>query len=487
MPGQAQSLPGAGFWQGEAMATPDSWLSLPEVVSGFAGGRWPLAWLLPLLVLVELVYLAVVVAFLCSAKVAREVGPFPFWGRKSPGYCLGGAAAARQGGEVDSAASLTPLALRPCVSCIVTCYGEGALVGRTLRSLLDQSWPGPLEVLAVVDGAIQNEMTLAAAQVVQADRRRPPRRLMIIPKWVRGGRASTLNAGLAVCRGELVLALDGDTSFDRDMVARLVECFRAPGVVAVAGTLRVRNADRNLLTGLQALDYTLFRQLVRAGLGSLNIVNNIPGAHGAFRREVLLCAGGWDNGTAEDVDLSLRLRKCLGRYPGWRLRAAPDVIGHTDVPEKWGEFLRQRLRWEGDPAFLFLRKHSRSLRPATMGWRNWSFAVWYGLGFQGLLPLAYLLAFAALFILPLGAALLSVGVAWGLHAVGCLTLLLVQVTGVSDRPAEDARRLRLLPLYSWFIFLLRAWSGLAVIHSLMARSERDSSMAPWWVLRKSRF
>jgi cellulose synthase/poly-beta-1,6-N-acetylglucosamine synthase-like glycosyltransferase len=287
--------------------------------------------------------------------------------------------------------------------------------------------------------------------------------------------------------GQLILALDGDTSFDRDMVARFVDYFRRPGMVAVAGTLRVRNGRRNLLTRLQALDYALFRQLVRGGFGRVGLVNNIPGAHGAFRRDVLLCAGGWDNGTAEDVDLSLRLRKCLGRYPGWRLGAAPDVIGHTDVPERWGEFLRQRLRWEGDPAFLFLRKHAGSLRPATMGWRNWGFAMWYGLGFQGVLPLAYLSALFALFLVPWPVAAAAVGAAWGLHLAGCAGLLLVQVLAVSDRAGEDARLFWLLPLYSWFIFFLRAWSGVAVLHSLLARSERDSSMAPWWVLRKSRF
>lgn len=458
------------------MAETSAWASFSGVLAGLLSGSWPWAWLLPLLVLLELLYLALAALGLLAGRrrTSRRRAPVP--------------AAHRVGTSFPSqAGSLPPLDPLPLVSCIVTCYGEGPLVARTIASLLDQSWKGPLEVLAVIDGAVQNEATLMAARMVHAGSAQPGRRVRLVPKWIRGGRASTLNAGLALSQGQLVLALDGDTSFDRDMVARLVDRFREPGVVAVAGTLRVRNSSCNLLTRLQALDYAIFRQLVRAGLGRIGIVNNIPGAHGAFRREALLCAGGWDNGSAEDVDLSLRLRKCLGRYPEWRLRAAPDVIGHTDVPERWGEFLRQRLRWEGDPAFLYLRKHSHSLRPATMGWRNWSFAMWYGLGFQGALPLGYLLAFPALFLLPWQVATVAVGAAWGLHVAGCMALLLAQVMLASERAAEDARRLWLLPLYSWFIFLLRAWSGVSVLHSLLGRSERDSSMAPWWVLRKSRF
>lgn len=474
------------------MASLEFWGSISSIIAGLPGGRWPLALLPPLLVLAELLYLLLAATAVLAGRASGSFPPVsaPIQGGASRQWAASGGirqGTTRRRGGVSAAAVLPALAARPCVSCIVTCYGEGRLVARTLRSLLDQSWLGPLEVLAVVDGALQNEATLASAQSVRVGPKSPFRRVLILPKWIRGGRASALNAGLAVSQGQLVLALDGDTSFDRDMVARMVERFREPGVVAVAGTLRVRNADINRLTRLQALDYSLFRQLVRAGLGQLNIVNNIPGAHGAFRREALLCAGGWDNGSAEDVDLSLRLRKCLGQYPGWRLRAAADVIGHTDVPDKWGQFFLQRLRWEGDPAFLYLRKHTQSLRPATMGWSNWLFAMCYGLGFQGLLPLGYLLAIPALLFLPWQVAALSVVLAWGLHMAGCLLGLTVQVLIASDRSSEDARRLWLLPLYSWFIFLLRAWSGLSILHSLMARSERDSSMAPWWVLRKSRF
>lgn len=482
------------------MSDASVWPSLSPVLAGLLAGRWPLALLLPLLVLVELLYLGGAALGLLCGRTAPAGAVRPGRGLVARRRFRRTAAAAPVAPAIPTlpsasvsafragfAGGLSHLGPRPLVSCIVTCYGEGALLARTIDSLLDQSWPGPLEVLAVVDGAVQNEATLAAALTAARGAAGERRRVRVLPKWIRGGRASALNAGLAVSRGQLVLALDGDTSFDRDMVARLVERFREPGVVAVAGTLRVRNANGSLLTRLQALDYAIFRQLVRAGLGRLGIVNNIPGAHGAFRREALLCAGGWDNGSAEDVDLSLRLRKCLGQYPGWRLRAAPDVIGHTDVPAQWGDFLRQRLRWEGDPAFLFLRKHAHSLRPATMGGRNWSFAMWYGLGFQGALPLAYLVTFPALLLLPWPVAVASLGLAWALHLAGCLGLLLAQVLLASERAEEDVRRIWLLPVYSWFIFLLRAWSGVAVLHSLLARSERDSGMAPWWVLRKSRF
>lgn len=376
----------------------------------------------------------------------------------------------------------------PVVSCVITCYGEGDLVQRTIASLLDQDYPGEIEILPVVDGALQNAATLAAARDMEPEAARyAQRRLVVLPKWVRGGRASSLNAGLAVAKGQVLLALDGDTSFDRDMISRVLLYFRRPAVVAVAGTLRVRNRSANLLTRLQSLDYLLYRQFVRAGLGAINTVNNIPGAHGAFRANVLRSVGGWDNGTAEDVDLAHRIKCCFGRYPEWRIAVAPDVISHTDVPERWTEFLRQRLRWEGDPVYLFLRKHGPRMRPALMGWRNYLFALWYGLVFQILMPPLMGLALVMMALAPDAALVAVLGVGYGAYLAVATTLFLLHVCLTSERPGQDMAQAWLLPAYPVFIFMLRAWCGVAVAYSLLARSHRDTTMAPWWVLRKGRF
>lgn len=463
---------------------------LPPYFLGLLAGRGgaisPNLVLFPFLVLLESLYLAfAALAVGCRVLRLRRLGGDSCSSLQSFWRVRPVASAMPEGCD-----GLPLLSALPMVSCIVTCYGEGRLVTRTLSSLLEQDYAGSIEVLAVVDGAVQNFTTWGAAMdmtAAQAGASFPSRALRVIPKWVRGGRASTLNAGLVLARGQIVLALDGDTSFDHDMVARAVRYFREPGVVALAGTLRVRNEGENLLTRLQALDYAIYRQFVRAGLGELNILNNIPGAHGAFRREVLLMAGGWDNGSAEDVDMSLRLRKCLGRHPGWRLRAAPDVIGHTDVPARWGDFFRQRLRWEGDPFYLFMRKHGSSLRPRCMGWRNWIYAMWYGPVFQMLMPVTMLLGLGLMLGDPARVAVQVSLAGYGAFFVIAALVLALHLALISERPGRDARLAWLLPLYPGFIFALRAWSGVAVLHSALMRSHRDSSMAPWWVLRKGRY
>src|SRR5256885_8183958 len=65
-------------------------------------------------------------------------------------------------------------------------------------------------------------------------------------------------------------------------------------------------------------------------------------------------------------------------------------MGHTDVPETFRGFLKQRLRWDGDLSYLYLRKYRHHLRPGLMGLRNFLALVWTGLLFQLALPFVLL-------------------------------------------------------------------------------------------------
>lgn len=76
-------------------------------------------------------------------------------------------------------------------------------------------YSGHIEIIAVIDGASVNKHTYQAAlECQQMVSRYPQRHLVILPKWQRGGRVSSLNAALNIAKGELFFALDGDTSFD---------------------------------------------------------------------------------------------------------------------------------------------------------------------------------------------------------------------------------------------------------------------------------
>lgn len=377
----------------------------------------------------------------------------------------------------------------PRVSCIITCYAEGADVRKTLRSLVHQDYPGVIEIIPIVDGAAQNPDTLRHATQSALEMRDVPRRIVrVIPKWQRGGRVSALNLGLSIASGEIVMALDGDTSFDNDMVSKATAHFDDPKVVAVSGALRVRNTARSLAARLQGLEYMLSLTATRTALSEFNLVPNISGAFGVFRRSFIDNMGGWDAGTAEDLDITTRIKQYLGRYPDLRIVFEPQAVGHTDAPESFAGFFRQRLRWEGDLFYVLIRKYRFNLRPRLLGWQNFLFVLFNGLVLQMTMPFLIIGYTAALlFVLPFGAVLGVLSFVYLIYLSAIALYFALYLAIVSERPRHDLKFSLYLPLFPVFAMASRIHSAFALLQEILFKSHLDSSMAPWWVLRKTKF
>ena len=376
---------------------------------------------------------------------------------------------------------------RPRVSCIITCYSEGMDAQKTLLSLCEQTYPGSIEIVPVVDGAAVNHETLEAVRRFKVDPLLYPRRyLRPIAKWQRGGRVSSLNAGLALCSGEIIMVHDGDTSFDNNMVSAMVRHFEDPNVPAVAGSLRVRNVWASLTTAVQALEYLLSIHMAKIGLSEWNLVNNVSGAFGAFRRSFIERAGGWDTHTAEDLDMTLRIKSYFGRYRSLRIPFEPEAIGHTDAPVTFRQFLMQRLRWDGDLLFLYVRKHPASITPRLMGWGNFIMTLISGFFFQLVLPFIILgYSLFALLVLPWQTLALLGALVYLLYLLITLLLYLCMLGLISERPRQDLRLAVLVPIFPLFMFIMRCWSAVAMLNELFRRGHEETSMAPWWVIKKA--
>ncbi|XOZ33172.1 glycosyltransferase family 2 protein [Halomonadaceae bacterium KBTZ08] len=385
--------------------------------------------------------------------------------------------------------AMTPQANRyqPRVTCIITCYSEGRGVHKTLETLCEQLYPGQIELIPVVDGASANHDTMQAVRDFRIDASLYPKRyLRPIAKWQRGGRVSSLNAGLQQATGDILLALDGDTSFDNTMVDAMVRHFEDPDVPAVSGSLRVRNTWASFVTLIQALEYFLSIQSSKVGLGEWNTVNNISGAFGAFRTSFLRRIGGWDTHSAEDLDLTLRIKSYFGRKP-LRIPFEPAAVGHTDVPETLRGFFKQRLRWDGDLFFLYIRKHRHSMTPRLLGWRNFLMTLASGFVFQLMLPFLIVgYCLLGLVFLPVEAILALALVLYGLYFFVAMILYLAGLAMVSERPRADLKLAIVMPVFPVFMFALRCWGVICTLNEIFRRGHEETTMAPWWVLKRGR-
>lgn len=376
----------------------------------------------------------------------------------------------------------------PSISFVITCYGEGDAIGITIDTLVEQVYPGSIEILAVVDGAVQNQQTYQAA--LDGEKRHAHvknRNVRVIPKWQRGGRVSTLNAGLSVASGEIVINVDGDTSFDNDMVFNMMKQFVNPDVIASGGALRVRNHDENILTKMQSLEYMLSMQAGKTGMARWGVLNNISGAFGAFRKNLLKQVGGWDTHTAEDLDLTMRLKQYKRRYPNNKLAFATNAVGHTDVPDTLKGLILQRLRWDGDLLFLFLRKHNEGLSPTLLGWGNFIFTLTYGVVQNVLLPiLVVIFSVYMLITYPLKFVIALTLLLYIVYFTLSMLLFIVYLGLVSERKSDDLKAIIWLPLYPIYQFLMRLITAFSMVNEVVRRSHEESSMAPWWVLKRGK-
>jgi cellulose synthase/poly-beta-1,6-N-acetylglucosamine synthase-like glycosyltransferase len=214
-----------------------------------------------------------------------------------------------------------------------------------------------LEVIVVDDGSSDCTSDLVRMHF-GADSRV---RLITIPN---GGKAAALNCGLKQAHGEVIVALDADTHFQRDSISRLVRWFRDPAVGAVAGNAKVGNRV-NTITRWQALEYVTSQNLERRTLAALGCITVVPGAIGAWKREALERLGGFPVDTlAEDQDLTISLLEA-----GYTVLYDSSAIGWTEAPDTLSGLAKQRFRW----AFGTLQclwKHRRvTLRPryGTLG------------------------------------------------------------------------------------------------------------------------
>jgi glycosyltransferase involved in cell wall biosynthesis len=182
------------------------------------------------------------------------------------------------------------------VSVVIPCFNYAHFLGQAIQSVLDQDYPS-IEVIVVNDGSTDDPAAVVAnfpavRYVTQENR----------------GLAAARNAGLAHCRGELVVFLDADDRLRPGAItagARLLEANPSLGFAAgystliTGGGLAQPTVNRPGCEGDDAYVSLLRRNTIRN-----------PGTV-LFRREMVEAAGGFASGVdaCADYDLYLRISR----------------------------------------------------------------------------------------------------------------------------------------------------------------------------------
>jgi poly-beta-1,6 N-acetyl-D-glucosamine synthase len=225
-------------------------------------------------------------------------------------------------------------AFTPTVTIVVPAYNEAAGIEAAVTSLASNRYPY-FEVIVIDDGSTDDTAERTAALIAQ--QRWSHVRLI---RQMNGGKPAALNTGIAAARGDIIVTVDGDTVFDPDALAALVQPFSDPAVGAASGNTKVANRG-GLIGRWQHLEYVIGFNLDRRFQDLAGCMPTVPGAIGAFRRDALASVGGVSNDTlAEDTDLTMAMHRA-----GWSVAYEPRAVAWTEAPGRLSDLWKQRYRW----------------------------------------------------------------------------------------------------------------------------------------------
>jgi cellulose synthase/poly-beta-1,6-N-acetylglucosamine synthase-like glycosyltransferase len=229
---------------------------------------------------------------------------------------------------------------------MVPSLNEAQVIGRTLSSLLAMT--GNFAVLVIDDDS--DDSTVAVVTTFLAD---PRVRLLRRPhEQARTGKGDSLNAGMDEVRRlalaerygpdrVVVVVFDSDALVDADFLDRVAPLFRDPRTAGVQSAVRMYNAQQNLLTFWQHVEFIVWGEVVcraKNRLGSATL-----GGNGQCVRLSALNSLGdhpWRASLVDDLDLALRLLT-----KGWRMRFCPSVAVWQEALPDLRRLVRQRSRW----------------------------------------------------------------------------------------------------------------------------------------------
>jgi len=186
---------------------------------------------------------------------------------------------------------------------------------------------------------------------------------LIVVDKENGGKADALNVGINMACNQYVVCIDVDCILEQDAMLKLVRPFlenAGQRVIATGGVVRIANScevrdgkivqvhlPKQFLPLMQTLEYIRAFLLGRMAWSRIDGLLLISGAFGAFDREIVIQAGGYNHNTVgEDMELVVRMRRYMKeRELPYKIAYIPDPLCWTEAPATAKILGRQRNRW----------------------------------------------------------------------------------------------------------------------------------------------
>lgn len=216
----------------------------------------------------------------------------------------------------------------PLISFIIPCYNDGDTIEGTIKTLY-QSYDN-FELFIVNDCSKDDSLeVLKKLQKIH--------KFKLLSNEVNKGKAKSINDVVAFTKGEIVFVVDADTYLSEKAINDILKRFDHDAKVgAVSCPYKAKN--KGFFPLMQSIEYNMLSLVQFAH--NIHSTLSLWGGCLAVKREALIEAGLFsENAIVEDMDLALKLNKNK-----WRVEQG-GVFVHTDVPEKFKVWWKQKIRW----------------------------------------------------------------------------------------------------------------------------------------------
>lgn len=255
----------------------------------------------------------------------------------------------------------------PSMTVVIPAYNEGAMVQRSIDSVVRANYPlERLQIIVVDDGSTDD--TWAHIEAAAA---RHPGRVTTLRLARNQGKRGALAAGFRAARGEILVTIDSDSEIERGTLLAVAGPFRDSKVGAVAGKVVALNRDQGWIPRMLHVRFVLSFDLQRSAQSVFRTVYCCPGALAAYRSNVVL--------PVLDEWLSQRFMGVACTYGEDRamtnliLEQGRDTVYqssavvHTLVPRTYGQLCRMYLRWDRSHVREECRYVARTLWTRPLG------------------------------------------------------------------------------------------------------------------------
>jgi len=301
----------------------------------------------------------------------------------------------------------------PPVSVISWFWKDGNIVERKIKNFLSLNYPGKFEII-IIDNASDDETCNICTKYAKMGKIKYFR---VVKPYDR--KAYALDEAIKkVAKYNILAMTDPDGICEKDWLAKIVQPFKDEKVGAVIGLTHCGNFYKNFFTKMRAVEDEWFYVISPLGRQSKVDVNLVCGANYAVRREALRKVNYHGKKTlAEDFELTIKLHN-----KGYDVKVTDASVWQEEV-ESLGEYIRQRLRWQGasvEGFWNYAREILRIFKLKPSGWFffNLSYAIsLFSLIYLLLAAYGWFFSFRALVFSILGWLVLNLSITVGLKKV----------------------------------------------------------------------